>query len=284
MAIIADVDEFASVTRDDIEGWSCSVHTTYPTYPTDWQPFAVATDTPTNPTCGTDPSDGTTACGESYILVAGQGIVVVSPNLSLTPATDSAPEGGTHTVTATVTESGTGDPLAGQLVEFTITGQNAGVSGTCVPASCESDACGRGGLHLPRHERRGHRHDQRGHDCRLHDRARDGVHDLDPRQCAHRRRGPDASGAVGANLPLNGSSTGSTSTTWSLPPGAPCTIADPSALSTTVTCTAAGNYTLTLSATDGSTTVTDTMVAHVNNPSTGPKCNGLDGDDHRDRR
>ena len=74
------------------------------------------------------------------MLVAGRGIVVTAPDLALTPATNSDPVGGSHTVTATVTTSGA--PVTGQLVSFTITGQNAGVPGTCAPASCQSDSTG----------------------------------------------------------------------------------------------------------------------------------------------
>ncbi|HEX2904661.1 MAG TPA: Ig-like domain-containing protein [Jatrophihabitans sp.] len=138
--LIASNPVFASLTDNDIQGWGCSDHTTYPTYPTDWQPLAVATDTPTHPTCGTDPITNTTACGEAYVLVAGQGIVVTAPNLSLTPATGSDPVGGSHTVTATVTQSGS--PLSGQAVAFQVTGQNAGVSGTCAPTTCLTDSNG----------------------------------------------------------------------------------------------------------------------------------------------
>jgi hypothetical protein len=138
--LIASNPVFASLTDTDIQGWSCSDHITFPTYPTDWQPLAVATDTASHPTCGTDPNTGTTACGESYVLVAGQGIVVTAPDLTLTPATGSDPAGGTHTVTATVTQSGA--PASGQTVSFQLTGQNVGVSGTCAPASCQTDASG----------------------------------------------------------------------------------------------------------------------------------------------
>ena len=127
--LIASNPAFSKVTDADIQGWNCSDHTTYPTYPTDWQPLAVATDAPTQPTCGTDPITGTTACGEAYVLVAGRGIVVTAPDLALTPATNSDPVGGSHTVTATVTKSGA--TVSGQLVSFTVTGQNAGVAGTC---------------------------------------------------------------------------------------------------------------------------------------------------------
>jgi hypothetical protein len=138
--LIASNPVFATLTDADIQGWECSDHVTFPAYPTDWQPLAVATDTSSHPTCGTDPGTGGTACGEAYVLVAGQGIVVTAPDLALTPATGTDPAGGTHTVTATVTQSGS--PDSGQTVSFQVTGQNAGVSGTCVPASCQTSASG----------------------------------------------------------------------------------------------------------------------------------------------
>jgi hypothetical protein len=139
--LIASNPVFSSLTDTDIQGWECSDHITFPTYPTDWQPLAVATDTSSHPTCGTDPNTGTTACGEAYVLVAGEGIVVTAPDLTLTPSSGSDPVGGTHTVTATVTQSGAA--VSGQTVSFDVTGQNAGVTGTCVPASCQTDASGK---------------------------------------------------------------------------------------------------------------------------------------------
>lgn len=138
--LIAANPVFATLTDANIQGWNCSDHITFPTYPTDWQPLAVATDTPTHPTCGTDPNTSTTACGEAYVLVAGQGIVVTAPNLALAPPTGTDPAGGSHTVTATVTQSGA--PLSGQAVSFQVTGQNAGVAGVCAPVSCQTDAAG----------------------------------------------------------------------------------------------------------------------------------------------
>jgi hypothetical protein len=117
------------------------VHESFPTFPTDWSPLAVATDTASHPTCGTDVDTHATACGESYILIAGSGVVSTSPNLSLTPATATNPVGTTHTVTATVTTAA-GGPASGVHVNFLVTGANAGASGTCVPASCDTDASG----------------------------------------------------------------------------------------------------------------------------------------------
>ncbi|MDO8151723.1 vWA domain-containing protein [Isoptericola sp. b408] len=61
---------------------------------------------------------------------------------SLTPetATNELGSDNEHTVTATV--DGPAGKLAGWPVEFAVTGQNAGASGTCAPASCETDADG----------------------------------------------------------------------------------------------------------------------------------------------
>jgi hypothetical protein len=142
VAKIASTPKFDSLSTSDLEGWSCSVHESFPTFASDWSALAVATDTDSHPTCGTDttvdpPVD---ACGEAYVLIAGSGIVVSAPNISLTPLTGTDPAGGSHTVTAHVTLSGS--PVQGQLVTFTVTGQNNGASGTCVPASCKTDASG----------------------------------------------------------------------------------------------------------------------------------------------
>ena len=62
------------------------MHETFPKFPADWTPLAIATDTPTKPTCGSDVDTGAPKCGEAYILIAGSGIVVEAPNLSLDPA------------------------------------------------------------------------------------------------------------------------------------------------------------------------------------------------------
>ncbi len=67
-------------------------------------------------------------------------ITAATAGISLTPADATNPAGTDHTVTAHVTSGGA--PLAGQLVTFSVTGQNAGATGTCVPASCITDASG----------------------------------------------------------------------------------------------------------------------------------------------
>jgi hypothetical protein len=141
VSLISNADQFSSLTTSDIAGWGCSVHETFPTFPSDWNPLAIATDTPTAPTCGTDVETGDPECGEAYLLIAGTGIVSEAPNLELTPLTATNPVGTTHTVTAKVTNSG-GTPRSGVTVTFTVTGANAGASGTCAPASCTTPANG----------------------------------------------------------------------------------------------------------------------------------------------
>jgi hypothetical protein len=136
----------------DIQGWSCSDHVTFPAFPTDWNALAVATDTPTKPTCGTDPNTKETACGQAYVLVSGTGVVATSPNISLQPLNGEQAAGGVHAVTATVGQevhpvaaarsgsaAATLPPVVGTVVSFAVTGQNSGVAGTCTYPSGEAD-------------------------------------------------------------------------------------------------------------------------------------------------
>jgi uncharacterized repeat protein (TIGR02543 family) len=142
VSLIASNPSFSDLTTGSLQGWSCSVHESFPTFPTDWSALAVATDTVTKPTCGIDPGTGMNACGEAYILIAGSSIVVNSLVISVTPLDSTNPVGTTHTVTANVHDASGAPPVAGQLVDFTVTGQNAGASGTCVPVDCKSDVNG----------------------------------------------------------------------------------------------------------------------------------------------
>lgn len=137
---IASTPEFGIVSDHDIQGWECSDHETWPTFPADWNAQAVATDTATQPTCGTDPSTGTTACGQAYVLLAGSGSIVTSPDLSLTPTSASNAVGTDHTITATVTQPGSTSPEAGDIVTFAIaSGPNSGAKGTCTFSSGAAD-------------------------------------------------------------------------------------------------------------------------------------------------
>ena len=118
------------------------MHEAFPTFPSDWSALAVATDTTEKPTCGVDPGTGLNACGEAYILIAGTSIVVASKVISVSPLDSTNPAGTSHTVTANVHAVGGTPPVVGQLVNFTVTGLNAGATGTCVPADCKSNASG----------------------------------------------------------------------------------------------------------------------------------------------
>lgn len=110
------------------------MHETFPTFPSDWNPLAVATDAATRPVYGIDPGTGLSACGEAYILIAGSSIVVVSGSIAVAPLTATNPVYTNHTVTATVTSGGS--PVSGKVVTWTLTGINAGAAGTCVPVGC----------------------------------------------------------------------------------------------------------------------------------------------------
>src|SRR5213076_1228079 len=85
---------------------------------------------------------GLNACGEAYILIAGSSIVVNSLVISVSPLDSTNPVGTNHTVTANVHAVGGTPVVAGQLVGFSVTGQNAGATGTCAPVDCRSDVNG----------------------------------------------------------------------------------------------------------------------------------------------
>jgi hypothetical protein len=136
--LIANADQFATLTSEHLQNWFCSSHMTFPTYAADWFPLAIAPDAATDATCGTDVTTGEPACGEAHILIAGSGIVVEAPNLALNPPTETLEVGTTGTVVATTTNDDD-TPRPGVTVSFVVTGANNGASGTCVPASCVTD-------------------------------------------------------------------------------------------------------------------------------------------------
>lgn len=78
---------------------------------------------------------------------------------------------------------------------------------------------------------------------------------IDPVTVVH--AGPDVDGTEGDAIPLAGTVSGAGPGEWTLPAGAPCTVADPGAAATTVTCTDDGVFTLTL--TGGRSTDTTTV-------------------------
>lgn len=142
VSLISNAAQFSTLHSSDLRGWGCSVHESFPQFPSDWNPLAIATDTPTHPTCGSDVDTGQARCGEAYLLIAGSGIVSAAPNLSLTPLTATNPVGTQHTVTATVTNTDD-TPRSGVTVSFVVTGANAGASGTCNPAGCVTGSDGK---------------------------------------------------------------------------------------------------------------------------------------------
>jgi Ca2+-binding RTX toxin-like protein len=62
--------------------------------------------------------------------------------IALAPRDATNPVGTTHTVTATRTDT-SGNPVAGSVVTFSVTGAIAGANGTCNPVGCETDAQGK---------------------------------------------------------------------------------------------------------------------------------------------
>jgi uncharacterized repeat protein (TIGR01451 family) len=142
VSLISNAAQFSTLSSSDIRGWGCSVHESFPTFPTDWAALAIATDTTEKPTCGNDVDTGEARCGSAYLLIAGSGIVSTAPNLSLSPTTATNPVGTPHTVTASVTNPD-GSPAPGVEVSFIVTGANVGAVGVCSPADCKSDSTGK---------------------------------------------------------------------------------------------------------------------------------------------
>ncbi|MET9972167.1 family 43 glycosylhydrolase, partial [Streptomyces sp. NPDC006356] len=94
---------------------------------------------------------------------------------------------------------------------------------------------------------------------------------IDPVTVVH--AGADGAGKEGDAIPLNGTVSGAGSPKWTVEAGAPCTVADPEAARTTVTCTDDGTYDVTLTGGRGSDTATVdvTNAAPAITSATGPK-------------
>jgi hypothetical protein len=142
VALISNAAQFSDLLSTDLRNWGCSVHESFRTFPTDWAPLAIATDTASHPTCGTEVGTGTSRCGEAYILVSGVGVTATAPNLALDPTTGTGPVGTSHTVTASVTNDDA-SARPGETVKFLVTGANPGAPGTCMPADCTSGSDGK---------------------------------------------------------------------------------------------------------------------------------------------
>lgn len=132
--IVAESPALASLTDADLSNWACSVHEAFQTWSSGLIPLAIAKDFDSSFTA----SDGTQ--GPPYILAGGD---IKSFPLSLSPLSDSAPAGGTHTVTAQLLDGSTRNPVSGAKVGFKVTaGTNTAVTGTCNPSSCLTDTSG----------------------------------------------------------------------------------------------------------------------------------------------
>lgn len=81
------------------------------------------------------------ASAPNNVAALGGAQVIVPTDVMLDPPSATNPVGTTHTVTATVSKEGV--PQVGVLVTFTVSGANAGATGTCVPADCKTDASGK---------------------------------------------------------------------------------------------------------------------------------------------
>ncbi|MER5433707.1 family 43 glycosylhydrolase [Streptomyces sp. NPDC002588] len=93
---------------------------------------------------------------------------------------------------------------------------------------------------------------------------------IDPVTIVH--AGPDAEGVEGGTIALNGTVSGAGGARWSVEQGAPCTVADPAAARTTLTCTDDGTFTVTLTGGRSTDTalVTVTNAAPAITSATGP--------------
>jgi hypothetical protein len=118
----------------DISNWSCSVHEAFQSWPGALVPLAIARSFDSSYTA----SDGSR--GPPYILAGGD---IKSFPLSLSPLSSTATTGGSDTVTAQLLDGTTRAPVTGAMIGFKVTsGPDTGVSGTCGPATCLTDANG----------------------------------------------------------------------------------------------------------------------------------------------
>jgi hypothetical protein len=104
------------------------------TYATTTAPLATGSHQLCGTAFGSDVTGGTastTAC-----------VTVGVYDLVLAPATATNELGSDNSHTVTATLNGPAGAVGGYLVSFAVTGQNAGATGTCVPADCKTDASG----------------------------------------------------------------------------------------------------------------------------------------------
>jgi hypothetical protein len=163
ISLIASNSAFSGLSDEDLEGWSCSAHVSFASFPADWHALALTLPSSgEGQVCGSDIETKEFHCGNAYVLVAGGGVVAENPFIKLTPPSGNQAAGGSHTVVATVEEeeprreeiglkvarSATLIKAAGRVVNFAVTGQNSGVAGVCTTGGgtpdpeCKTDANG----------------------------------------------------------------------------------------------------------------------------------------------
>ena len=135
--IVAMHPALAGLTDDDLSGWSCSVHDAFDRWPADFQVLAIARNLGSAFTA----SDGTV--GTPYILARGAS----SLGLALLPVAERARVARPHTVTATLLDTVTDEPIVGARLGFEVAGgPNLGAVGHCAPDTCETDTDGHVGF------------------------------------------------------------------------------------------------------------------------------------------
>ena len=89
---------------------------------------------------GINTIEATATAEDGTVVTADTTLGVIDLGLTPLEETNELGSDNSHTVTATIS----GDPsqVAGILIDFAVTGQNAGTTGTCVPADCMTDAAG----------------------------------------------------------------------------------------------------------------------------------------------
>ena len=117
--VVAQSGPTAGLTDADLSGWNCSVHEAFDKFPSDYTPLALAPTSSGFPNnyCADDVSTGALACGSPYIMVSGGGVVVKS-QVTLTPAAQTLPVGGSASLVANV--STTAGPVSGGSVVFSV--------------------------------------------------------------------------------------------------------------------------------------------------------------------
>lgn len=122
--VVATQGALNGLSDTTLSNWSCSVHEAFDSYPPDYQVLAIARNIGSVYTA----SDG--SVGTPYILASGVGLR--SFPLSLSPPGDSAPEGGSHTVTAQLVDKTTSLGVANLPLVFRVSaGPDVGAVGTC---------------------------------------------------------------------------------------------------------------------------------------------------------